>query len=157
MFFFGLNPCLNSDLYFIFKTSGTVLLETIVSTNPLQTFPGKQENPSHRASRYINRSLNVCLFFDYELQLGKPEEFINEAMKVALREKCPNTEFLSLIFLSPKKVIKKQTGSARNFLQLPINVCRGAYILNFKFNASIFCFLLLLLLALKSGINKMVN
>ena len=36
-----IKPCLNSDLYFIFKTSGTALLETIVSYKPL---PLSQEN-----------------------------------------------------------------------------------------------------------------
>ena len=35
-------PCLNSDLYFISKTSGTALLKTIVSYNPLPSL--SQEN-----------------------------------------------------------------------------------------------------------------
>ena len=40
-------PCLNSDLYFIFTTSGTTLLEAIVSYKPLsQSLPQKWENAS---------------------------------------------------------------------------------------------------------------
>ena len=40
--------------------------------------------------------------------------------------------FLSLLLI-------KQTGSACNFLQLLIQVCRGSYIHYFKINAPIFC------------------
>ena len=42
-------------------------------------------------------------------------------------------------FFVTKKVMKKQTGSAWNFFQPPIQVCRGAYILYFKINTLIFC------------------
>ena len=41
--------------------------------------------------------------------------------------------------MSPKKTIRKQTGSAWNFLQPSIQVCRGTYIPYFKINAPIFC------------------
>ena len=43
------------------------------------------------------------------------------------------------LFFVTKKVIKKQTGSVWNFLQLPIPVCRGANTPYFKINAPIFC------------------
>ena len=42
-------------------------------------------------------------------------------------------------FLVTKKVIKMETGSAWNFLQRPIPVCRGAFIPYFKISGSIFC------------------
>ena len=41
--------------------------------------------------------------------------------------------------MSPKKTIRKQTGSAWNFLQPSIQVCRGTYIPYFKINTPIFC------------------
>ena len=41
-------PCLNSDLVFISKTSGTASLETIVSYKPLPSLTGKQKPfPQH--------------------------------------------------------------------------------------------------------------
>ena len=64
-----------------------------------------------------------------------------------------------LFFFVIKKVIKKQAGSASNFLQPPIPVCRGAYILYFKINAPIFCCPLFSenYFNLRVRINKMVN
>ena len=47
-------------------------------------------------------------------------------------------ELLKAIFCPPK-TIKKQTGSAWNFLQTSVQVCRGAYIPYFKINSPIFC------------------
>ena len=51
-----------------------------------------------------------------------------------------------------QKTIREQTGSAWNFLQPSIQVCRDAYIPYSKINASIFCFL-----SPQVRINKMVN
>ena len=78
-------PCLNSDLYFIFKIFSAALLETVVSTNLLQVSPRKQDNPPFSASRHINNSLNVYLFHDFELQPGKSKEFNNNKMKVQVK------------------------------------------------------------------------
>ena len=70
---------------------------------PSQSLPGKHENLSSSVSRHISNSLSMYLFLDSELSNG--------GKKVQV-----------------KKVIKKQTGSAWNFLQPPIQVCRSAYI-----------------------------
>ena len=61
-------------------------------------------------------------------------------------------------FLVTKKMTKKK-GSAWNFLQPPMQVCRGAYIHYFKINASIFCCPLFFeeYLNPQVKINKMVN
>ena len=45
-------------------------------------------------------------------------------------------------FFAIKKIIKKQTRPASNFLQPPIPICRGAYIPYFKINPAIFCCLI---------------
>ena len=45
-------------------------------------------------------------------------------------------------FFATKKIIKKQTSPASNFLQPPIPICRGAYIPYFKINGAIFCCLI---------------
>ena len=66
---------------------------------PSQCLPGKHENTSSNASRHVSNSLSVC--------------FSSRAFKG--------------YFLSPKKTIRKQTGSAWNFLQRSIQLCRGAY------------------------------
>ena len=42
-------------------------------------------------------------------------------------------------FLSPKNVLKSQTGSGWNYLQSPIQVCRDAYIPYFIIKAPVFC------------------
>ena len=62
-------------------------------------------------------------------------------------------------FLSLKKTIKKQTSSAWIFLQPPMQVCRSAYIPNFKINAPIFCCPLFFkeYLNPQVRINKMIN
>ena len=72
-------------------------------------------------------------FLDFELQLGKSKEFNNERTKVQVKR-----AFKSYFFCH-KKVIKRQTGSAWNFLQLPIPVYRGVVIPYLKINAPIFC------------------
>ena len=57
-----LKPCLNSDLYFISKTSGTALLETIVSYI-FPVSPRKTEKRSPSASRYLNnKTALLCIF-----------------------------------------------------------------------------------------------
>ena len=57
-------PCLNSDLYFISKTSGTALLETITSYKPLPILSQEnKKNPSHSTSRHIrNITALMCIF-----------------------------------------------------------------------------------------------
>ena len=89
---FGLvKPCLNSDLYFISKTSATALLETIVSYKPLPSL--SQENrktfPQHFWIHQHN-SLNVYLFLNFEPQLRKSKEFNDKRMKVQVREALKN-------------------------------------------------------------------
>ena len=107
-------PCLNPDLFFISKTSGTVLL---VSYKPLPSL--SQENRKTFSQSFKthqqHNSLCVYLFLDFELYPGKSK----------YRSK-------GLYFFVTKKVIKKQTGFAWNFLQPLIPVCRGAYITYFK-------------------------
>ena len=55
------------------------------------------------------------------------------------RKNCISLALWALVSLKPyiKKTIKKQTGSAWNFLQTPIQVCKGAYIPYFKINGPI--------------------
>ena len=89
-------PCLNSDLYFILKTSGTALLVTSFLQTYFQSLPGNQENPSPSASRHINNSLSVYLLLDSELYIDKPKEFNNERMKVQVKRAFKS------YFLSPK-------------------------------------------------------
>ena len=66
---------------------------------------------------------------------------------------------LKSYFFVIKRRIKKQTGSAWNFLQFPIQMCRGAYIPYFKINAPIFCCSIFLEECLNPQfrINKMLN
>ena len=60
-------PCLNSDVYVIFQTFGTALLETTVSYKPLCSISQENRaNPSPSASKHINNSLNLYLFFNFE-------------------------------------------------------------------------------------------
>ena len=90
--------CLNSDLYFIFKILGTAFLEIIVSYKPLPSLSlGKHKNLSPRTSRYIENSLNVHLFFHFDLWLGKSKGFNNERIKLQIKRTFKN------YFLSPKK------------------------------------------------------
>ena len=78
--------------------------------------------PGRTPSRHIGNSLSVYLFLEFEPQLDKSEEFSNHWMKkIELLEAIP--------FLSPKK---NQAGFAWNFLETPIQVCRGASILYFN-------------------------
>ena len=67
-------------------------------------------------------------------------------------------DFKSYLFIT-KKILKKKTGSAWNFLQPPIPVCRGAYIPYFKINLPIFFCSLFSenYLNPQVRINKMVN
>ena len=67
--------------------------------------------------------------------------------------------FFKAIFYVTKKIIKKQTCSAWNFLQPPVQVCIGAYIPYFKINSPIFCCPLFFeeYLNPQVRINKMVN
>ena len=78
--------------------------------------------PERTPSRHIDNSISVYLFLEFEPQLDKSEEFSNHGMKeIELLEAIP--------FLSPKK---HQAGFAWNFLETPIQVCRGASILYFN-------------------------
>ena len=74
-------------------------------------------------------------------------------MKVQVKRAFKRNFFVS------KRVTKKQTGSAWNFLQPPIPVCRGACILYFKINAPIKCCPLFSgnYLNPQDSINKIVN
>ena len=101
--------------------------------SPFQSLPEKQKNSSLNTSKHINSNLNVYLFLDSKLQLGKSIEFSNEWMKVQVKRAWRSYFFVT------KKVIKKQTSSAWNFLQPSMQVCRGAYIPCFSINALIFC------------------
>ena len=58
-----------------------------------------------------------------------------------------------------QKTTKRQTGSAWNFLQSPLQVCRGAHIPYFKINSPIFCCPLFLeeYLNPQGRINKLAN
>ena len=93
-------PCLNSDLYLISKSSGTALLEAIVSYKPLPILSHRKTEklfPQHFQINQQQKSLNVYLFLDFELQLRKSKEFNNNQMKVLVKRA------LKSFFLSPKK------------------------------------------------------
>ena len=93
-------PCLNSDLYLISKSSGTALLETIVSYKPLPILSHRKTEkllPQHFQINQQQKSLNVYLFLDFELQLRKSKEFNNNQIKVLFKRA------LKSFFLSPKK------------------------------------------------------
>ena len=94
---------------------------------------GKQENPGPIVSRHISKSLNIYLFLDFELELGKSKELNNKRMRVRVKRAFKS------YFLSPKNVLKSQTGSGWNYLQSPIQVCRDAYIPYFIIKAPVFC------------------
>ena len=57
------NPCLNSDLYFISKTSGTALLETVVSYKLLPSLSQENKKPlsQHFLTHQQHNSL-MCIF-----------------------------------------------------------------------------------------------
>ena len=63
---------------------------------------------------------------------------VNQKNSVIKRWKYRPKELLKAPFCYQKK-IKIQAGSAWNFLQPPIQVCRGVYIPCFKIDAAIFC------------------
>ena len=91
---------------------------------PFHSLQGKIEHPSYSISRHINNSPSVYLFLYSELNNGW---------------KFRSRVLLKAIFSSPR-TIRKQTDSAWNFLQPPIQVCRSAYISYFKITpAPIFC------------------
>ena len=96
---------------------------------PSQFVWRKQENLSSSTSRHINNSLSVYVFLNSELNNG--------GMKVQVKRTSKS------YFLSPKKKKNKKVeglaSSAWNFLKLPVQVCRSAYIPFFKINALIFC------------------
>ena len=56
--------CLNSDLYFIYKTIGTALLETIVSYTPFPSLSQKDRNPRPSWVMILKLSKKVH-FFDF--------------------------------------------------------------------------------------------
>ena len=86
-------PCLNSDIYVIFQTFGTALLETTVSYKPLCSISQENRaNPSPSASRHINNSLNLYLFFNFE-----EKNSIMNGLEYKLKG------LLKAIFLSPKE------------------------------------------------------
>ena len=89
--------------------------------NPSQS----TRNSSSSAFRHINNSLSVCLLPDSELN--------NRGTKIQGK-----WAFKSY-FCHQKNKTRKQKSSAGNFLQHPIQVCRGAYIPYYKINAPIFC------------------
>ena len=108
-----LKPCLNSDLCFTSKTSGTAFLET--PTNPLPVPHRKREKPfpQHFQTHQQHKSLNAYLFLDFELQQRKSKEFNNKRMREQLKRALKSYFFVT-------KKIKKQTSSVYNFLQPPI-------------------------------------
>ena len=120
-------PWLHFDQNLILKSAVTVLLGFLLTH--FKSLPEEQEKYSFSSSRHI--SLSVYLFLDSELQLGESKELNDEPCKYRSRD------FLKAIFCQQKS-IEKQTGFAWNFLQSPMQVCRGAYISYFKINALIF-------------------
>ena len=90
---------------------------------PHQYLQGKQKNSSSGASRHINNNLSEYLFLESE---------INNGGRLLIWVK---RAFKSYFFVT-KKRIRKQTGSAWNFLQPTIQVCRVTYTPGFKINVS---------------------
>ena len=84
---------------------------------PSQSLPGKQESLSPAPLDTSTTAL-VCIF----------SSILNSIMEGS---KFRSRELLRLFFIT-KQTIRKQTGSAWNFLQLSIQVCRGSYIPYFK-------------------------
>ena len=95
--------------------------------NPSQSLQGKQENLALVPLDMSTTAL-VSIF----------SSILNSIMK---GWKYRSRELLKAIFCH-QKTIREQTGSALNFLQPTIQVCRGAYIPYFKINTSIFCCLI---------------
>ena len=93
-----------------------------------------QENPPPPSSLDTSaRALIFIFFLDFELELGKSKELNNKRMRVRVKRAFKS------YFLSPKNVLKSQTGSGWNYLQSPIQVCRDAYIPYFIIKAPVFC------------------
>ena len=81
--------------------------------------------------RHFYNSLSVCLFLEFELQLGKSEKLNNQEMK-------GNRDF-RILFI-PKKTIKNQTDFAWNFLEIPIQSVQHLCTLFLYFNTPFFSF-----------------
>ena len=96
-------PCLNVD-----PCSLQLYQRQQFPINPLAVSPRKTGKPfPQRLHRHINNSLNVYLFLDSELQLGKSKEFNNECMKVQVKRAFKS------YFLSPKSNNKNITKAGR--------------------------------------------
>ena len=90
---------------------------------PSQSLPGKQKNPSPSTSRHINKIIALMCIFSSILNCT----YANQKNSIMNGWKYWPKVFLKANFCH-QKVIKKQTGSAWNFLQPPVPVCRDAYI-----------------------------
>ena len=105
-------PFLNCDLYFISKTSGTALLETIVSYKPLPSLSQENRKTLPSAPRHNNITSLMCIFSVSCSYANLKKSIIN---KWKYRSKG-----LLKTFFCHQKVIKNQTSSLWNFLQPPI-------------------------------------
>ena len=104
----------------MFKSSVATLLETIrFLLTPFQSLPRIQENPTASLDKSI--TVLVCIFFSIL-------NSIMEEWKYGSRE----------LLKTSSKSSKKEEISAWNFLEPPIQVCRGAYIPDFKISPTYF-------------------
>ena len=77
-------PWFSFDLNFIFKSSGTALLERIGSYEPLPSFSQEKNRrtPSFSASRHVNNSLSMFLFQDFYGSNGWMKVQVKKAFKI---------------------------------------------------------------------------
>ena len=117
---------------------------------PSKSLPGKQENHSP-VPLGTSRTASMCIF----------PSILNCSWgnrKNSITDESAQMGFKNLFYFHYKSN-KKKANSWWNFLQPPIQVCRGVCILYFKINAPIFCCLLFFekYLNPQVTINKMVH
>ena len=91
-----------------------------------------------------NSSLNMYLFLNSELQLGKSKEINNQGIKVQVKIAFKSYSFIFVTKMQKKQNKKetnkpnKQTNSAWNFLQPSRQMCRGVSLPYFNISTTIF-------------------
>ena len=83
--FIIVKPCLNYDLYFIFKTSGTAVLEAIAFYKPPLSISQENRKTSLAALLDTSTTTLMCIFFSILNCSWASQEFNNEGMKVQVK------------------------------------------------------------------------